>query len=70
MIEQGDSKVSVAVPLMVERDPEKRDSTSLENNGENEEVTRGLPPEPVGSVKSKNPGSVWQKCRDDFGKGF
>jgi hypothetical protein len=64
-----DSVVCVAISSMRQCFPEKGNSNSFKNDGNNKEVERGFSPEPVGSIDGKNPGFLREKRRDDLSKG-
>jgi hypothetical protein len=50
---------------MAERSPQEGNGASFVDDSENEEIDGRLAPEPVGSIKSQNPGSVWQESSND-----
>jgi hypothetical protein len=58
----------MTVSFVIECCPEKRDSTSLSNNGKNKEVDLLLSPIPVGSIDSENPWPLRQKGSDNLSK--
>jgi hypothetical protein len=58
----------MAISSMRKCFPEKWNSNSLTNDGNDKKVEGSFSPEPVGSIDGKNPGFLREKRRDDFSK--